>query len=59
MYLAMGAIWVYYCYHCFGDQLYAPGTIPQLEDILEQMKVRGSWGCMSVGGRPSAPFPLL
>lgn len=41
VYLGVGAAWVYYAYVCFGDKLYAPGTIPARADILAQVKVRG------------------
>ena len=53
VYFGVGGLWCYYTYFCFGDKLFAPGTIPQAKDILEQMKVGGdmrmhSHTCMHV-----------
>ncbi|KAG2488988.1 hypothetical protein HYH03_012428 [Edaphochlamys debaryana] len=39
VYFGVGAVWSYYIYFCFGDKLFAPGNIPGLKDVVEQMKV--------------------
>lgn len=39
VYFIVGALWCYYTYFCFGDVLFAPGTIPSWKDVAEQMKV--------------------
>jgi len=39
VYFGVGALWCYYTYFCFGDVLFAPGTIPGFKAIAEQMKV--------------------
>ncbi|PNH02499.1 Delta(7)-sterol-C5(6)-desaturase 1 [Tetrabaena socialis] len=42
VYFGVGAAWCYYTYFCFGDKLFAPGTIPAFKDVAEQMRVSGS-----------------
>lgn len=44
VYFGIGAVWSYYIYFCFGNQLFRPGNIPQAKDMLEQMKVGTSLG---------------
>lgn len=39
VYYGVGGLWCYYTYFCFGDKLFAPGTIPEFKDIAEQIKV--------------------
>lgn len=39
VYTGVGGLWVYYTYFCFGDLLFAPGTIPGLKDVMEQVWV--------------------
>jgi Delta7-sterol 5-desaturase len=39
LYFGCGGAWAYYCYFCFGTQLYAPGHIPSFSDVMEQIKV--------------------
>lgn len=38
-YLGVGAIWCYYCYFCFGKQLFDEGMMPPIKDMLKQMGV--------------------
>ncbi len=40
VYFVTGAAWCYYVYHCFGDLLFKPGTLPGVRDVAEQIKVR-------------------
>jgi lathosterol oxidase len=39
VYFGVGAVWCYYAYFCFGDLLFAPGTIPGWKDVAEQIRV--------------------
>ncbi|KXZ52406.1 hypothetical protein GPECTOR_9g450 [Gonium pectorale] len=39
VYFIIGGIWCYYTYFCFGDKLFAPGTIPAWKDVWEQIRV--------------------
>lgn len=39
VYYVIGAVWFYYTYFCFGDYFFKPGTIPELKDVWEQIKV--------------------
>lgn len=41
VYFGVGGLWCYYTYFCFGDKLFAPGTIPEWKDVWEQIKVGG------------------
>ena len=43
VYFGEGGLWCYYTYFCFGDVFFKPGTIPGTADILEQMKVGGTF----------------
>ena len=40
MYLAVGALWAYYIYFCFGNVFFGAGKMPGVADVLEQIKVR-------------------
>jgi lathosterol oxidase len=40
MYFAVGALWAYYIYWCFGSTFFAPGTMPGVSDVFEQMRVQ-------------------
>ena len=67
MYLAVGALWAYYIYFCFGNVFFGPGKMPGVADVLEQIKARmplqnsGSVAleCTSAckGPRPAARMP--
>jgi len=39
LYFAVGGVWSYYIYWCFGAALFAPGTMPGVPDVVEQIKV--------------------
>ncbi|KAK9836967.1 hypothetical protein WJX81_003085 [Elliptochloris bilobata] len=39
LYFAVGGVWSYYIYWCFGARLFGPGQMPGVLDVLEQMKV--------------------
>lgn len=39
MYFAVGSLWVYYIYWCFGSVLFGPGKMPGAGDVFEQMRV--------------------
>ena len=39
LYLGVSGAWAYYCYYCFGEALYPPGTTPAPADVWEQIKV--------------------
>lgn len=43
VYFAMSGLWVYYAYHCFGDKLFKPGTMPEVSAVMEQIKVGRAW----------------
>jgi hypothetical protein len=47
VYYSVGSLWCYYTYFCFGDKLFAPGTIPAFRDIAEQIKVRSDGVCQA------------
>jgi hypothetical protein len=40
MYLAVGGLWAYYIYWCFGSVFFGPGKMPGAADVLEQIKAR-------------------
>lgn len=39
MYFAVGSMWVYYIYWCFGNVFFGPGKMPGISDVFEQIKV--------------------
>lgn len=39
VYFLTGGLWAYYVYICWGDKFFAPGNMPALKDMLEQIKV--------------------
>lgn len=39
MYFAVGSMWVYYIYWCFGNVFFGPGKIPGVSDVFEQIRV--------------------
>ncbi|GFR45951.1 hypothetical protein Agub_g7417 [Astrephomene gubernaculifera] len=39
VYYIIGGLWCYYTYFCFGDKLFAPGTIPAAKEVLKQIRV--------------------
>jgi len=39
LYLIVGALWCYYVYFCFRFTLFKDGIIPQITDILQQIRV--------------------
>ncbi|BDA50276.1 probable lathosterol oxidase at C-terminar half [Coccomyxa sp. Obi] len=39
MYFAVGSMWVYYIYWCFGNVFFGPGKMPGVSDVFEQIKV--------------------
>jgi lathosterol oxidase len=39
VYFGVGLAWCYYVYFCYGDVLFAPGTIPGFSDVAEQIRV--------------------
>jgi len=40
VYFLTGGMWAYYVYVCWGDKFFAPGNMPSLRDMGEQIKVR-------------------
>lgn len=40
VYFLTGGLWAYYVYICWGDKFFAPGNMPALKDMLEQIKVQ-------------------
>ena len=40
LYFAVGGAWSYYIYWCFGTVLFAPGKMPGVPDVVEQIKAR-------------------
>lgn len=40
LYFAVGGVWSYYIYWCFGAALFGPGKVPGMPDVLEQIKAR-------------------
>jgi hypothetical protein len=40
VYFLTGGMWAYYVYVCWGDKFFAPGNMPALRDMGEQIKVR-------------------
>ena len=40
LYFAVGGVWSYYIYWCFGAALFGPGKMPGMPDVLEQIKAR-------------------
>jgi hypothetical protein len=40
MYFAVGSMWVYYIYWCFGNVFFGPGKMPGVSDVFEQIRVR-------------------
>jgi len=38
LYFAVGGVWSYYIYWCFGSALFAPGAMPGVPDVVEQIK---------------------
>ncbi len=40
VYFLTGGIWAYYVYVCWGDKFFAPGNMPALRDMGEQIKVQ-------------------
>ncbi len=40
MYFAVGSMWVYYIYWCFGNVFFGPGRMPGVTDVFEQIRVR-------------------
>jgi lathosterol oxidase len=39
MYLILGAVWSYYIYVCFGDDLFPKGNMPSWSAMGDQIKV--------------------
>ena len=39
MYYAVGALWAYYIYWCFGNVFFGPGKMPGVEDVCNQIQV--------------------
>ncbi|KAL0044025.1 hypothetical protein WJX82_003384 [Trebouxia sp. C0006] len=39
VYFLTGGMWAYYVYVCWGDKFFAPGNMPALRDMGEQIKV--------------------
>lgn len=39
VYFLTGGLWAYYVYVCWGDKFFAPGNMPALRDMGEQIKV--------------------
>ena len=39
VYFLTGGMWAYYVYVCWGDKFFAPGNMPALKDMFEQIKV--------------------
>ena len=42
LYFAVGGVWSYYIYWCFGAALFSPGKMPGMPDVLEQIKARSA-----------------
>ena len=42
LYFAVGGVWSYYIYWCFGAALFGPGKMPGMPDVLEQIKARSA-----------------
>ena len=40
VYFLTGGMWAYYVYVCWGDKFFAPGNMPALRDMGEQIKVQ-------------------
>ena len=40
LYFSVGGAWSYYIYWCFGTVLFAPGKMPGVPDVMEQIKAR-------------------
>lgn len=40
VYFLTGGMWAYYVYVCWGNKFFAPGNMPALTDMGEQIKVR-------------------
>lgn len=39
LYFVTGGMWAYYVYLCWGDKLFAEGSMPAAADMWEQIKV--------------------
>ena len=42
LYFAVGGVWSYYIYWCFGKALFGPSKMPGMPDVLEQIKARSA-----------------
>ena len=40
MYYAVGALWAYYIYWCYGNVFFGPGKMPGIEDVWNQIQAR-------------------